>query len=476
MQTGLDTPEKNIIGLTADSRDVEPGYLFAALPGNNLDGRNFIDSAIDRGAVAVLAPRGSRLKRGTADVALITDENPHRTFARLAGSFYGAQPGRIAAITGTNGKSSVAEFVRQLWISAGYGAASLGTLGLVSETTTMAGNLTTPDPVRLHQILRDLAANEVSHLALEASSHGLDQYRLDGVRIAIAAFTNLSRDHLDYHASMEDYFAAKARLFTEVMEPGGVAVLNASDEHFASLSAQAAARGHRILSYGGTEAEISLLDVEAIPSGQRLTLRVGGQKFDIAFPLIGRFQADNAICALGVALADDQDISLLAPHLEKLQGVRGRLELIAESAAGASVYVDYAHTPDALETVLRSLRPHSHSRLLTVFGCGGDRDAGKRRPMGAIAERQSDVAIVTDDNPRTEDAAEIRREILAGCPDALEIGDRRAAIATAIEMAVAGDIVVVAGKGHEQGQIVGTQIIPFDDGDVIRRVVGGGAA
>ncbi len=469
--------ETPIAGLTCDSRQVAPGYLFAALPGVRADGRDFIGEALVRGAVAVLAPPGTTIP--TADpeppVPLLIDENPRRQFALMAARFFGRQPERVAAVTGTNGKTSVAHFLRHIWSCLGHKAAALGTLGVIGADVDMSGGLTTPDPVALHRALARMADEGIDHLALEASSHGLEQYRLDGVRVGAAAFTNLSRDHLDYHGSMDAYLASKLRLFTEVMAPGGWAVVNGDAPEAPAVESAARDAGHRVLSFGFQGRDIRLLEVEALPQGQRLRFTIDGRPRTVTLPLLGAFQGANALCALGLALAIGAEEDAAADALETLDGVPGRLQRIG-AAGEVAAYVDYAHTPDALKTVLEALRPHTRARLHVVFGCGGDRDAGKRPEMGRIAGDLADVVIITDDNPRTEDAAAIRRQIIAACPSAREIGDRAEAIAAAVAGLRPGDLLVVAGKGHEQGQIVGAETRPFDDAQVLADALKGDAS
>ena len=461
--------DPEIAGLTADSRAVKPGDLFAALPGGKADGRAFIKDAIARGAVAVLAPAGTVLD--DPDTALVTDANPRRRFALMAANFFGRQPATLAAVTGTNGKTSVANFTRQIWTLLDLPAASFGTVGLVSPTRSETGTLTTPDPVALHRLLADLADEGVTHAAFEASSHGLDQYRLDGTKLTAAAFTNLTRDHLDYHGDMDAYWSAKRRLFSELLPEWGTAIINEDTEQAEDLRILAQHRGQRIIGFGTTGGDIRILSAVPAAAGQEISLSVMGRIYDLLLPLAGDFQVLNAACALGLAIATGVDAHHAALALEDLQGVPGRLQLVAETARKAAVYVDYAHTPDGLETALRALKPHTAGRLIALFGCGGDRDPGKRPMMGAIAARLADVAIVTDDNPRTEDAATIRAQIMAACPNAQEIGDRRTAIRAAISMAREGDVVVLAGKGHESGQIVGSTVLPFDDADEARLAV-----
>jgi UDP-N-acetylmuramoyl-L-alanyl-D-glutamate--2,6-diaminopimelate ligase len=451
----------NITGLTADSRAVEPGYLFAALPGSKADGRAFIAEAVTKGASAILAPDGTAVD--SHGVQVITDANPRRTFARLAAKYYGAQPEITVAVTGTNGKTSVAHFVKQIWQHAGYPAATLGTLGVTSTSGDIPGSLTTPDPVSLHQTLAKLAEQGIDHLAMEASSHGLDQYRLDGVRVSAAGFTNLTRDHLDYHGTMEAYLAAKLRLFSDVLVPGGVAVVNADSQFCDTITEACQARGICVITYGREGRAIQLLDVTPTGAGQVIDVVILDKHYRITVPLAGSFQVMNALCAAGLALASGIDAPAAVSALENLKGVPGRLELVGSRRNGASVYVDYAHTPDALETALTALRPHTSKRLAIVFGAGGDRDAGKRPLMGRAAADHADDVYVTDDNPRSENAASIRAQIIAACSDAKEISDRAEAIETAIASLRSGDTLLIAGKGHETGQIIGDTVLPFDD-------------
>ena len=458
-----------IRGLAADSRAVRPGYLFAALAGSRTDGARFIADAIDHGAVAVLA--APEVEVPSDAVARVTDANPRHRLALLAARFFGRQPETIAAVTGTNGKSSVAAFTRQIWAATGRKAASLGTLGLVAPGFDQGLALTTPDPVTLHQSLAELTARGISHLALEASSHGLDQRRLDGVAVGAAGFTNLSRDHLDYHPTSAAYLAAKLHLFDTVMAPGGGAALNADTDAYPAVLAACRARRHRVLSYGVAGRDLALVDRRPHPAGQRLRLEILGRATEIDLPLVGGFQAENALCAVALAVLSGTDPDAAVQTLAGLESVPGRVQLAARHPSGAPIYVDYAHTPDALRTILHALRAHTDGRLIVVFGCGGDRDRGKRPEMGAIAHHLADHAIVTDDNPRTEDRAAIRAEILAACPDAVEIGDRAVAIAAGLAGLAAGDCLVVAGKGHEQGQIVGDEIHPFDDAESARAAV-----
>lgn len=472
LHIGPGVPPLDVEGLTADSREVGHNYLFAALPGVTVDGRAYIDEAIRRGARAILAPSGTTLDKPRNDIALITDDDPRRRLSLMAAEFYQAQPETVAAVTGTNGKTSVAYFTRHLWARSGCKSASLGTLGLLADGLPEEPGLTTPEPVRLHAQLAKLEQAGISHLALEASSHGLAQRRLDGVRISAAGFTNLSRDHLDYHATYEDYFAAKARLFEVCLTQGGTVVANADTAQFEAISGIAKRRGLRLVGYGSEGADLRLIDRRPTADGSTLLLDIFGRKRTIELPLIGYYQVANALCALGLASSDATlGIDALIDGLQELPSVPGRLERVGRSANGATVYVDYAHTPDALETALKAIREHTERSLSVVFGCGGDRDPGKRPQMGRAAAELADRAVLTDDNPRTEDPAAIRAAALAGCPDAREIGDRRKAIEAAIEDLRSGDVLVIAGKGHEPYQIVGTEELPFDDRQVAREIL-----
>jgi len=469
------TGDPEILGLTADSRAVEPGFLFAALPGVKVHGREFIAEAVKRGAVALLVDDPqllAELHQRFPRVPVVVDVNPRRRLALMAAQFYAPQPRVVAAVTGTNGKTSVVTFLRQIWQRAGFRAASLGTLGIVAPDRTEPGSLTTPDPVTLHRELRDLARSGVNHVALEASSHGLDQFRLDGLEVAAAAFTNLTHEHLDYHRSMAAYLAAKARLFGQVMRPGGNAVLNADAPEFETLRQLCEKRSHRIYGYGtNPTAELRLLAARPVGQGQELELIVLGRRRSLFLPLAGGFQAVNALAALGLALATGVGAEEAVFALSQLTGAPGRLQHVASHPNGAPIFVDYAHKPDALETILRALRPQCRGALVVVFGCGGERDTAKRPMMGAIATRWADRVIVTDDNPRGEDAEAIRHAILAAAPGAREIADRADAISTAIRELEPRDLLVIAGKGHERGQIVAGVVHPFDDAEVARSIV-----
>ena len=461
----------DITGLTADSRAVREGYLFAAVPGTQVDGRQFIADAVKKGARAVLAPRGTQLDAGV-DTRLVEADDVRSAFARMAAAFYGRQPAFIAAVTGTNGKTSVATFARQIWTAAGAQAASVGTLGLVPEIADSPGKLTTPDPEALHRCLAQLADQGVDRLAIEASSHGLDQARLDGLNVAAAAFTNLTQDHLDYHGTMQAYLAAKLRLFGHLLRADGTAVVNADSQYAAEVLETCRLRTLTAWTYGeAAGSDLRLAARQPTLAGQHLDLELFGESAQVQLPLVGKFQAMNALAALGLVLASGLPRDAALAAMAELEGVPGRLQRVAETPAGGQVFVDYAHTPDALETVLQALRPHVGRRLICIFGCGGDRDRGKRPIMGEIAARLSEVAVVTDDNPRSEDPAAIRREIMAAAPDAREVDDRARAIREAIAEMAEGDLLLIAGKGHETGQIVGDQTLPFDDAEVARAAI-----
>src|SRR5579864_7887539 len=451
------------LGLASDSREVRRGYLFAALPGTNADGAVFVTDAVARGAVAVLGKPGIRAQVEALGVQFIADDNPRRALSRLAAKFFGLQPDVIAAVTGTKGKSSVVAFMREIWTALGKPAASLGTVGLVSPRGEIALKHTTPDPLEIHRLLAKLKKDGIDHLALEASSHGLDQFRLDGVEIAAAAFTNITRDHMDYHGDFAHYLAAKLRLFSELVRPAGIAVINNDAAHAESFLVAAKGRGLKVLTVGGKGETIRLLSRRGHDDSQTLKLAYDGRKIEVELPLLGDFQASNALVAAALAIGLGGDVAKVFAALARLKGAPGRLQRVAWSASGAPIFIDYAHTPDSLEKVLTAVRPHVAGKLHVVFGCGGDRDKGKRPLMGEAAARFADKVIVTDDNPRSEDAAAIRREALAGAPGAREIADRGEAIRTAIAALEAGDILVIAGKGHETGQIVGSDIRPFSD-------------
>jgi UDP-N-acetylmuramoyl-L-alanyl-D-glutamate--2,6-diaminopimelate ligase len=456
-----------VTGLASDSRVVKPGDLFFALAGARTDGARFIDSAILSGAVAVA---GDHPPPGGCRVPFIATPDPRRALALAAARFFVEQPATIVAVTGTSGKTSVAAFTRQIWVRLGHPAASIGTIGLVSPTRTVYGSLTTPDPIALHRELDRLAHEGVTHLAIEASSHGLDQYRLDGVRISAGAFTNLSRDHMDYHPDIAHYLAAKLRLFRDLIPSGGAAVISADHDFTRQAIEVARARKLRLVTVGrngdgageGIRVVASLIDGFA----QRLELNHLGRKYSIRLPLVGEFQIENAIVAAGLAMGTGSDPGDVFAALEHLEGAKGRLEHVGEHN-GAPIFVDYAHKPDALAKALQALRPYAKRRLVVVFGAGGDRDAGKRPLMGAVASENADHVIVTDDNPRSEKPETIRAAILAAARGATEIGDRAEAIRTAIAGLRAGDALLIAGKGHETGQIVGDRVLPFSDHDAV---------
>lgn len=452
----------DICGISADSRTVQPGYLFAALAGVEADGRSFVGQAIENGAAAILTQEPM-----VAGVPVVTSDNPRRDLALMAARFFEVQPPHIAAITGTNGKTSSAVFLRQLFAAANYKAASLGTLGIDMGGGAIEATLdhTTPEPVRLHAALRDLVAHQVTHLAMEASSHGLAQYRLDGVHLSLAGFTNLSRDHLDYHAGAEEYAAAKQRLFTEILAADGTAVITMTQDAGVAMAAACAATGRSVLEVGRPGDAVHMAITARRATGLDVTVDLDGARHDVTLPLIGDFQIENLTLAMGMAKAAGIDATTILEACRDLQAPRGRMQLAGRTSEGAAVFVDYAHTPDALENALTALRRHvpQGGRLLVMFGCGGDRDSGKRPEMGAVAANHADMVFVTDDNPRHEDAADIRVAIMAACPDATEIGDRGAAIEAVLAAAQADDLVLLAGKGHESGQIIGDIILPFDD-------------
>ena len=457
--------EVEVRGITADSRKVARGDVFVAIAGAKADGSRFIASAVAAGAGAVVAERAPEAPL-SAGVALVTVANARRALALAAARFYPRQPATIAAVTGTSGKTSVAAFTRQIWTRLGHQAASIGTIGIVSPKGATYGSLTMPDPVALQRSLQDLADQGVTHVAMEASSHGLDQYRLDGVRIAGGAYTNLSRDHLDYHPSLEAYLAAKLRLFEALIAPGGAAVINADDAHADAVVAAARGRGLKIVTVGRSGDAIRLLDTAIDGFAQRLRLAYRGREVSVRLPLVGDFQVENALVSAGLAIATGSEAKAVFAALAHLQGAKGRLERVAEHR-GAPIIVDYAHKPDALAKALAAVRPYVRGHLTVVFGAGGDRDPGKRAMMGDIAAQLADRVIVTDDNPRSENPAAIRAAILAAAPGAREIGDRGEAIRTAIKELESGDVLVIAGKGHETGQIVGDRVLEFSDHDAV---------
>ncbi|MCB1489279.1 MAG: UDP-N-acetylmuramoyl-L-alanyl-D-glutamate--2,6-diaminopimelate ligase [Bauldia sp.] len=460
----------DIKGITSDSRAVGRGFLFAALPGSTTDGARFAGDAAEAGAAAILVGPKVDLP-DYPGVAVLRADDVRRALALIASRFYPRQPAHLVAVTGTSGKTSVANFAREIFTAAGHEAASLGTIGIASRRWSTYGRLTTPDPVALHESLDRLAREGVTHAALEASSHGLDQRRLDGIRIEAAGFTNLGRDHMDYHPTVADYLAAKLRLFTTILPEDGTAVIDMDGAHGEDALAAARARGAGLVRVGRAGTEVKLLDVEAAGFRQRLRFEGFGKPYDLMLPLAGTFQASNALVAAGLAIGAGVDPDTAFGALTRLVGATGRLELAGRKANGALVFVDYAHKPDAIATVLKALRPMTVGRLVIVFGAGGDRDHGKRRLMGEAAAANADAVFVTDDNPRSENPAAIRAAILEGAPDATEIGDRREAIRRAIATLGAGDVLCVAGKGHETGQIVGSEELPFSDHQVVRSVL-----
>lgn len=460
-------------GITQDSRAVKPGYIFAALPGTRADGRDFIPQALEKGATAIIARTGTELPETGKKIVLIEDDNPHLRFAQICAAYYNKQPETVVAVTGTNGKTSTAHFAAQLWTALGKKSASMGTLGLVVEgKTRTASSMTTPDPVTLHRDLAALAQEGIETLCLEASSHGLAQYRLDGVRFAAAGYTNISRDHLDYHADMDSYFAAKMRLFSELLPQGATAVINADVPEAGQIIRACEYDDRDIITYGYESRDLRIETLVHDTDGLVMKLKLLKGAHRIKLPLVGAFQAWNVLCAFGLVWAaegrSEETARKLLAALENLKGVPGRMQKIEGPKA---VYVDYAHTPDALQTALKSLRPHTRGELICLFGCGGDRDPGKRPIMGEIAARLAKRVIVTDDNPRSEDPAEIRAAILKGAKNAIEIADRREAIRQAMKDMKEGDVLLVAGKGHETGQTVGTVTHPFDDAQEVRNAM-----
>jgi UDP-N-acetylmuramoyl-L-alanyl-D-glutamate--2,6-diaminopimelate ligase len=459
-----------VSGIAADSRKVKPGDLFVAVAGTKDDGSRFVGPAVAAGACAILAEKVPPVPLPD-NVAFVRVGNARRALALAASRFFREQPGTIAAVTGTSGKTSVAAFTRQIWEATGERAASIGTIGLVTPTRQVYGSLTTPDPIALHRSLAGLANEGVTHLVLEASSHGLDQYRLDGVRLAAGAFTNISRDHLDYHPTLEAYLAAKLRLFSDLVHPRGAAVIVADHEHAGAVIAAARQRRLRLLTVGRRGEGIRLKGNAIDGFAQVITVTHAGTDYTVRLPLVGDFQIENALTAAGLAIATESEPRAAFAALEALKGARGRLDL-AGAREGAPIFVDYAHKPDALAKALDALRPYASGRLIVVFGCGGDRDAGKRPMMGAIAAEKADRVVVTDDNPRSEQPAVIRAAILKAAPGAIEIGDRGEAIARTIADLRRGDVLLIAGKGHETGQIVGNQTLPFSDHDAVAAALG----
>ncbi len=456
-----------VTGVTADSRAVKPGSVFVAIAGTKSDGLSYVPQAVAAGAVAIVAEQALTPE---GQVAAIRVPNARKALSEIAAAFYGRQPATIVAVTGTSGKTSVAAFVRQIWERLGHRAAYIGTIGVVAPWGETYGSLTTPDPVELHRLIDELAGKGITHLAMEASSHGLDQFRLDGVRLAAGAFTNLSRDHLDYHPTVEAYLAAKLRLFRDLLPVGAGAVVSADHAEAGAVLAVARERGLAVISVGEAGKGIRLVSSRIDGFTQHLVLDHRGRSYSVDLPLAGRFQVENALVAAGLCIATGGEPGAVFAALEHLHGAKGRLDLVG-TVKGAPVLVDYAHKPDALEKALEALQPFARRKLVVIFGCGGDRDPGKRPMMGEIATRLADKVIVTDDNPRSEDPAAIRAAVMAGAPGAIEIGDRRLAIETAVSELDEGDVLLIAGKGHEPGQIVGKTVLPFSDHDVAREAI-----
>jgi UDP-N-acetylmuramoyl-L-alanyl-D-glutamate--2,6-diaminopimelate ligase len=448
-----------ISGLSSDSRKTQPGDLFAALTGTLSDGRLFVEQAIGAGAVAILAEAGLP----DAGVPIIVVENARDALSKAAARFYPRQPETVIAITGTNGKSSTVDFLRQIWTHAGRAAASVGTLGAIGPKGRIDLGFTTPDPISLHATLQGLADDGITHIAMESSSHALDQRRMHGVRLAAGGFSNLTQDHLDYHVTMEGYREAKLRLFTDLLAAGQPAIVNADAVEAQAFEDGAKAKGLDLKLVGWRGDYLKIVELWPKPASQRVDLRFENKTYPVEIPLIGEFQALNAVMAAGFALSLGEDPKAVFEGLSALKTVKGRMEHIGGTAEGAHVFVDYAHTPDGLDVLLRAARPHAPGRIILVFGCGGDRDKTKRPLMGALGAKHADIVIVTDDNPRTEDAATIRKEVLVGCPDALEIGDRGEAIRNGVALLEKGDCLLIAGKGHETGQLVNGTILPFSD-------------
>ncbi|AMX93592.1 MULTISPECIES: UDP-N-acetylmuramoyl-L-alanyl-D-glutamate--2,6-diaminopimelate ligase [Mesorhizobium] len=463
---GIASVDLEVTGISSDSREVKAGVVFFALAGTKADGAVYAADAAARGAAAIVAGKGSTI--AGLPVPVLAVDDPRLALAQSAARYFGKQPEIMVAVTGTSGKTSVAAFTRQIWEQAGYAAASIGTTGVVAPGRNDYGSLTTPDPVALHQLLRELADAGVTHASMEASSHGLDQRRLDGVKLAAGGFTNLGRDHMDYHPTIEDYHRAKLRLFDTLLPKGAPAVIFADDPWSAPTTVAAKAAGLNVLTVGRHGDFLRLKRVEHERHRQRAEVEADGVLYEIDLPLAGDFQISNALVSAGLAISTGTPVAKALIALEKLKGAPGRLDLVGTTGNGAPVYVDYAHKPDALENVLASVRPFTTGRVIVVFGCGGDRDRGKRPIMGEIATRLADVVIVTDDNPRSEVPETIRAAILAAAPGAIEIGDRRQAIHEAVAMLHAGDTLIVAGKGHEEGQTIGSETLHFSDHEEVR--------
>ena len=455
-----------VTGLTCDSRAVKPGFVFAALPGTAFDGRAYIEAAIKAGAIAVLSTEGLAL-----DVPYLGSPMPRLSYAKMAAHFYPKQPQTVVAITGTNGKSSTVDFLRQIWTYAGHAAACFGTIGVHAPSGLRPMSHTTPDAVALHQTLHALAEEGVTHVAMEASSHGLDQYRLDGVRVKASGFTNLTQDHFDYHGDMENYFQAKARLFAELTPEAAPVIINVDDEYGQELAELCAQLGQKVTQVGLFGTDVQIVSLTPRKSSLLLELAMGYDVFEVELPLAGLFQAYNAVTAMSLALATGVERDVALEALKSLKGVAGRMELAGTAANGAPIFVDFAHSEGGLKTLLDSVRPHTQGKIVLVFGCGGDRDTDKRAKMGRVAAELADEVIVTDDNPRSEKPAAIRAAVMQGCPEATEQGDRAKAIREGLSLLGEKDCLVIAGKGHEQGQIIGKKTIPFSDVDEARKAL-----
>ncbi|MCC0017068.1 MAG: UDP-N-acetylmuramoyl-L-alanyl-D-glutamate--2,6-diaminopimelate ligase [Rhodobiaceae bacterium] len=467
-------PDRAVSCLVLDSRKAAPGCVFFALPGVAADGAKFAAAAVAAGAVAVVAGTDANIDQAAlGEATLVHVGDARRAVALAAARFSGRQPETMAAVTGTSGKTSIVTFLRQIWAAGGYSAASIGTVGVVAPGIADYGSLTTPDPIALHETLAKLADLGVTHAAMEASSHGIEQRRLDGVRLKAAGFTNLSRDHLDYHPTMEAYLAAKLRLFETLLPDEGIAVIDADEATAVPVGQAARARGLKLLTVGRAGDTIRLERVETARLAQHLTVDCGDGRFEVTLPMAGVFQVSNALVAAGLAIATGMAPRAAVEAIGFLTGAEGRLQPATDSGKGASVFIDYAHKPGAIRSTLDSLRPFTTGRLIAVIGAGGDRDPGKRELMGQAAAEMADVVIVTDDNPRSEDPAEIRKAVLKGAPQALEIGDRREAIHAAIAMMEKGDVVIIAGKGHETGQLVAGVMHPFSDLETAREALAG---
>jgi len=454
-------PALDLTGITADSRQVMTGFVFFALKGHSVDGHFYASDAVKQGAVSVVIEKGASIPNVSVPVVQVHDVR--HALAVAAARFYHRQPEVVTAVTGTSGKTSVVSFMRQIWSDTGFAAASIGTIGVISPKLVEYGSLTTPGPVELHRLLQNLVQEGVTHIAIEASSHGIEQRRLDGVHLAAAAFTNFGRDHMDYHATLEEYFSAKMRLFDTLLPRGAPAIIYADNKYSEKVAEHIRCAKRDVLTVGRKGAFIRVRRVEHERFRQYVEFDFNGDSYEVALPLAGGFQVANAVVAAGFAIATGEPAAAVFRALERIKGAPGRLELLGMTHGGAPIYVDYAHKPDALEHVLKSVRPFTTGRIILVFGCGGDRDKGKRAVMGEIATSLADVVIVTDDNPRTEKPATIRKQILTGAPEAIEVSDRREAIRKAVAMLETRDTLIVAGKGHEEGQIVGSRILPFSD-------------